>query len=499
MIFFAKGVSGSVKNLKKLTILHSNDLHGDFMAKETDHTLLGGVSMLSGYINKVRREEPNALYVISGDMFRGSLIDSEYKGISTIEIMNMLAPDVVTLGNHEVDYGVAHLLFIEKCALFPIINANMYITSNHVRLFKPYIILDVDGMKILFIGILTKDVLAQTKQEELIGSFIDVKEAAHEVGKICDYYRTEDIDFTVLLTHIGFERDKELASILDPRWGVDIIIGGHSHTLLDEPATVAGIPIVQAASGTAQIGRFDIIIDTDKNAIDSYTWNLISINEENCPRDIQLEEVILKYKDQTDKKYTRVLTRLMDRYTHNVRNQESMIGRLLSDAFQDILDIDIMFLGSGSIRAKELGPLLRYEDLAQIYPYNDEIYSINLSGKQLKQAIMYILREEVFLGLSEFYQFSRGFRVEYDRKQKKLIKLSLNGREIQDGYRIRMGLQAFHFNNIDKFLNLTMDDISAVNPPKVVCTKGLDLLEEYFSKKDIFRASDEQRIFIKEG
>ena len=114
-----------MKNLKKLTILHSNDLHGDFMAKEVDKELLGGVSMLSGYVDKVRREEKNVIYAIAGDMFRGSIIDSEYKGISTIEIMNMIAPDIVTLGNHEVDYGVAHLLFIEKCAQFPIINANM--------------------------------------------------------------------------------------------------------------------------------------------------------------------------------------------------------------------------------------------------------------------------------------------------------------------------------------------------------------------------------------
>ena len=89
-----------MKHLKKLTLLHSNDMHGDFMAKEVDDRLIGGVSMLSGYVGKVRREERNVVYSISGDMFRGSLID----------IMNILAPDVVTLGNHEVDYGIAHLL-----------------------------------------------------------------------------------------------------------------------------------------------------------------------------------------------------------------------------------------------------------------------------------------------------------------------------------------------------------------------------------------------------
>ena len=286
-----------MKNLKKLTILHSNDMHGDFMAQQVDDSLIGGVSRLSGYIQKVRKEEKNVIYAIAGDMFRGSLIDSEYKGISTIEIMNLLSPDVVTLGNHEVDYGLAHLLFIEKCAKFPIINANMYITLNHNRLFRSHLIMNIDGMKVLFIGILTESVLDATKRDKLIGSLVDVEEAAAEVGRICNVYKTVDIDFTVLLTHIGFEADKELAAALDPRWGVDIIIGGHSHTLMHKPAVVAGIPIVQASSGTAQIGRFDIMVDTDRNAIDSYTWQLVPIDESNCPRDYALEKVLLRYKE----------------------------------------------------------------------------------------------------------------------------------------------------------------------------------------------------------
>ena len=93
-----------MSDIKKLTILHSNDLHGDFLAEKIDKKLIGGVSMLSGYVSKVRAEEKNMIYCIAGDMFRGSVIDSEFRGISTIEIMNMLAPDVVTIGNHEIDY-----------------------------------------------------------------------------------------------------------------------------------------------------------------------------------------------------------------------------------------------------------------------------------------------------------------------------------------------------------------------------------------------------------
>ena len=262
-----------MKNLKKLTLLHSNDLHGDFLAERIDNKLVGGVSMLSGYINKVREEEENVIYCIAGDMFRGSVIDAEYKGVSTIEIMNLLGPDVVTIGNHEVDYGLSHLLFIEKCANFPIINANFHIRTNNKRLFQPFYIAHIDGMKILFIGIITEDVLAQTKMDKVIGSFVDICEAAEEIGRICNTYNPIDIDFTIILTHIGFEEDKKLAAMLDPAWGVDVIIGGHSHTFLEHPVKVNDILIVQAGTGTDQIGRFDIMVDTDLNAVDTYTWS----------------------------------------------------------------------------------------------------------------------------------------------------------------------------------------------------------------------------------
>ena len=180
--------------------------------------LVGGVSMLSGYLNKVRAEDPEALYVIAGDMFRGSIIDAEYQGVSTIEIMNYLAPDVVTLGNHEVDYGMAHLLFLEKCCKFPIVNANLYIKTTGMRIFNSHKVLRAAGMNILFIGIITEEIMAAAKNDNLMGTFVDINEAAEEVGKICDNYKSVDIDLTILLTHVGFEEDKKLAKLLMPEW-----------------------------------------------------------------------------------------------------------------------------------------------------------------------------------------------------------------------------------------------------------------------------------------
>ena len=483
-----------MSNIKKLTLLHSNDMHGDFVAENIGDDLVGGVSMLSGYVQKVRKEEENVLYTISGDMFRGSVIDSEYRGVSTIEIMNMIAPDVATLGNHEADYGISHLLFLEKCARFPIINANLYLTTNQVRLFKSHIILEVGGMKVMFIGILTEEVLAQARQERLIGSFVDVHEAAAEVGKICNAYRTQDIDFTVLLTHIGFEEDRKLAALLDPKWGVDVIIGGHSHTLLEEPDIVNGIPIVQAATGTDQIGRFDINIDTDTNSIESYTWQLIPIDDDHCPRDEALEAVLKRYHEETDKKYGRYITRFTDVYTHPARNVETQLGRLFADVFRDSLGLDVMLLGSGSLRNTQMGPIVDFRALTQMFPYNDEIYGITVTGAQLKHMISHLFRPEALAGEhTEFYQFSRDVRFTVNSSDGTLSEITFEGAPIDDERLFKVGLQSFHYKNMGDFFDMPESEVVKNAPVKVLSTSAMDIVDEHLSGCELVLCPTDER------
>lgn len=480
-------------NLKKLTLLHSNDMHGDFMAEEVDAGLKGGVSMLSGYLQKVRSEEENVLYVISGDMFRGSVIDSEFKGLSTIEIVNLLAPNVATLGNHEIDYGIGHLLFLEKCARFPIINANLYLTTNQIRLFRSHIILEIGGMKILFIGVLTEETLAQARQERLIGSFIDVREAADEVGRICNAYRTEDVDLTVLLTHIGFEKDKELAQLLDPRWGVDLIIGGHTHTLLHEPCVVAGIPIVQAATGTDQIGRFDLVIDTDTNTVHRCDWQLIPIDDDHCPRDPALEALLEKYSAAAGEKYSRYITRLGGIYTHPVRNRESQAGRLFADLLRDNLGLDIMMLGSGSLRLAEIGPLVTLKELTEMFPFQEEIYRITVTGRQIKRMLNFVFRPEAMDDdHAEFYQYSRGLKMVVSLSAG-LTELTWEDQPIEDDRLFRVGLQGYHYKNLPDVLCITEEEVQANAPVKVLATSALDVLDELLSSMELVTAPEDPR------
>ena len=468
--------------LKKLTLLHSNDMHGDFLAEKVDDRLVGGIGLLSGYIGKVRAEEPNTLYCIAGDMFRGSVIDSEFRGISTIEIMNMLAPDVVSLGNHETDYGLAHLLFLEKCANFPIINANLHISTNGARLFEPYIIIEVDGMKVLFIGILTEEVINETRKDSLIGSIVDVAEAAEEVGRICDSYNALDIDLTVLLTHIGFEEDKKLAAKLDPAWSVDLIIGGHSHTLPEEPAVVNGIPIVQAGTGTDQIGRFDLVVDTDLNRLDSYQWRTVPINEDNCPADPSIEALIAHYKDRTDQKYSRVVTRFNRCLTHPARNMETALGGLFADALRRSLGVDIMLLASGSVRRDTLGPIVMLSDLKEAFPFDDAAYLLSVRGSQLRRMLLYMLRDETWEGAhTEFYQFSSGLHAVYMKRTRSLLKLTYLGKEIEDDQLFTLGLQEYHYQNFEAAFNVPLAEIRKNGAPRMIATSCLTILEEYLS------------------
>jgi len=481
---------------KPFVILHSNDMHGDFLAevRGEEGRLIGGLSLLSGYLNRVRRKEKNVLYVISGDMVQGSLIDSEFKGISTIELMNYLAPDVVTLGNHELDYGLPHLLFLEKMANFPIVNANLYIKKYHKRLMQPYIILNVDGFDIMFIGIITESVLQALKMDREIGTFITVEEAAAEVGRICNAYKDEDIDLTVLLTHIGFESDKELAAMLDPAWGVDLIIGGHSHTILDQPAVVNGILIAQAGVGTDQIGRFDILVDDDTNSIVDWRWQLLSVDDRLAEPDLELQRFIESYKETVDRKYGTLICRFSQALTHPRREEETALGNLFADIFAERSGADVVLVGSGSIRSKSLGPTVTLGDLYAAFPYDDVLYRCTITGAQLKGIFAHIMRPENRNREGECYQVNREVQAVYNDAERRLESLTIGGIPVADEGQYTILLQGYHYTNSAPNLGLTTEELTALALPKVVSTSARDVLEEYLRTHRNIRSQVEGRL-----
>jgi 5'-nucleotidase / UDP-sugar diphosphatase len=489
-----------IMKTKKITILHSNDMHGDFLAEEVagklnknDEELIGGLALLSGYINKVRQEEENVLYVVSGDMVQGSLIDSDYKGISTIELMNYLAPDVVTLGNHEFDYGLPHLLFLEKMANFPIINANLYIKKYNKRLMKPYVVLKKAGFDILFTGIITDKVIDSIKMDKLVGSFVSLKEASDEVGRITNAYKNSDIDLTVLLTHIGLDSDKKLASMLKPEWGVDLIVGGHSHTAMEKPEKINNVLIVQTGGGTNFIGRMDIVVNDDTNSIVDYKWQLVEIDSETVKPDERLKDYVNSFKKEVDKKYNAMICKFAKKLTHPKREEETILGNLVADAFASCGECDAILLGSGSVRVKEMGPLVTLGDLMACFPYDDSISKYKIKGEQLKKMFAHFMREENRTGEGECYQVNSKVRAVYSDSSKKLISLKIDGKEVDDSGDYTVCIQGFHFNNSLPYLNISNKELLK-NGVTVMTTSGQHVLEEYFRNNQNLTGKIEGRL-----
>lgn len=465
--------------------------------KSGSQKLVGGLALLSGYINKVRREEENVLYVISGDMLQGSLIDSEWKGCSTIEIMNYLAPDVVAIGNHEVDYGLPHLLFLEKMANFPLISANLYVVKNNRRLLQPYIIIKKAGFDILFTGIITEKIIDSIKQDKVIGTFVGVEEASQEAGKICNAYKNDDIDLTILLTHIGFESDIQLAKLLNPEWGVDMIIGGHSHTVLEKPEKVNNILIAQAGVGTNQIGRFDILVDDETNSIVDYKWKLIPIESGIAEPDKELEKYIQSLQGEVDKKYSAILTKFSQALAHPKREEETPLGNLIADALAEKANCDVMLVGSGAIRSKELGPIVTLRDFNACYPYDDILRKFTITGAQLWRMFEHFMRPENRNSEGECYQVNEKVKAIYSNKDRKLISLTIGGIPVERTRFYTICLPEYHFSNSADYLNITQEELMESGESRVVTTSSRQVLEEYFkNNQNLHRKVEDRLVYI---
>ena len=238
-------------------------------------------------------------------------------------------------------------------------------------------------------------------------------------------------------------------------------------------------------------------MDTDTNSIHSYEWKLIPVTLEYCPRNLALEELILKFFTETERKYSRILTRFADIYTHPQRNKETMLGKIFADAFCDSLGLDLMLIGSGSIRDPKLGPIVAYKDLLKIFPFSDEIHRLYMTGSQLRHAIKFMLRDEALSGdHTEYYQFSHGLYAEYSVEDHDLLMLSMNGKPVKDDDVFRVGMQDYHFKNILYFLDLPPEAVEANGRSKVIATKALDVVEEYFLDHPYIIGPEEDRVVV---
>ena len=155
-----------------------------------------------------------------------------------------------------------------------------------------------------------------------------------------------------------------------------------------------GVIIVTAGEGTNQIGRLDLVVDEDTNSVADYQWQLVPIDDTHLRPDEGLKRYIESFQQKVDDKYNTMITRLTKKHTHPRREIETSLGNLFADALEEMTESDIMLVGSGSIRSKELGPAVTLKDIASCFPYNDPLYKSIVSGAQLRSMFGHIMRRE---------------------------------------------------------------------------------------------------------
>ncbi len=362
---------------------------------------------------------------------------------------------------------------------------------------QPHIILKMAGFEILLTGIITDKVIDSIKaQDDLVGSFITLNDAAGEVGRITNAYKNDDIDLTILLTHIGIESDKELAQMLNPEWGVDMILGGHSHTVLKQPEKVNNCLIAQAGVGTDQIGRFDIIVDDETNSIIEYKWQLIPINNQIADPDQRIVDYIESFKTEVDRKYNSILTKFSETLTHPAREQETTLGNLVTDVLAENAQCDVVLVGNGGIRLPELGPVVTLRDFISGFPYDNSLTRVSVTGRQLKTIFTHIMRPDNRTGEGECYQVNNTIQAIYNEPKQQLEKFTINGKSVSNKQMYTLCLESFHLKNAGSYLNVPEEKLIEAGS-KIISTSAREVLEEYFRDHQNIGRKIEGRLIYK--
>lgn len=217
-----------------INIYHTNDTHSQILPYTLPNSgqSYGGIVRRATLIESRRAKDKDLLLFDSGDFVQGSIYFSIFKGKADIELMNVCHYDVACLGNHEFDNGIDNIVDMVSWANFPIVCANLDFTATALEgKIKPYVIFNRKGIKIGVFGLIVKlDGLVMKKNYEGIRYLNYISTANTMVYKLRD---EEHCDLIVCLSHMGISSDTYLA---ERNQGIDIIIGGHSHTYMPEPS-----------------------------------------------------------------------------------------------------------------------------------------------------------------------------------------------------------------------------------------------------------------------
>jgi len=377
----------------EITLLHTNDVHAHYVPFEPfGEPVQGGAARLATVIEEIRTRDDDVLLLDAGDQFQGTLYFTVGGADVVADVMNTLGYDAMCVGNHEFDAGPSELARLIEAADFPVLSANIDASADPDLgdELLPYSVFVFDGQPVAVIGLTTGHTAVSSSPGPKV-EFLDVRSAAQQtVTEI----QMLGINKIIALTHLGYEEDLALAASVH---GIDVIVGGHSHTTLtDYPtrimsASAEPVLVVTVGDWGRYLGELRVTF-TAGGLIENYQGRMIPIDAA-IPEDPAVLDILADYEDDIDTLMSTmvgVTNVSLNGEREDVRGRETNLGNLICDAMlwkTAAFETTIALQNGGGIRASAPKGVITMGQVLEILPYGNQISVLSLTGEQLWTAL----------------------------------------------------------------------------------------------------------------
>ncbi len=362
-----------------LTILHVNDFHGALEPGRpaADRPEEGGAARLAALVRAERT--PTTLFLAAGDLMQGTNLSNIFLGRPVIEAFNLMGLDASAVGNHEFDNGQAEFAERAAEARFPFLAANI----EGAGPWKPSEIRTVGRLRVALFGLTTPETPVATHPRNVAGlAFTDAVAAA----RVMVARLRPQADLVVALTHLGAEEDEKLAAAVP---GIDVIVGGHTHTKLLQPARVGSTLVLQAFESGAFLGRLDLDLDPAGRTVVASRYRLIPVGPA-AGEDPAVAAKVAAYARRLGAKMSEPLGGAavdFDGAKETTRSRETGLGDLVADVMREAAGAEVALVNGGTIRAGIPKGPVTVGTIYNVLPFDNWLISFAVTGRELREAL----------------------------------------------------------------------------------------------------------------
>ncbi len=492
----------------RLTVIHTNDMHAHYLPTRVDGRELGGYARMGTLIEKLRRESVNPILLNGGDTFQGTFLFNTYEGLADLAVMNQLGFQAMAVGNHEFDRGPAALARFAEKASFPLLAANIDVSAEPLLAgkVKDSAILAVAGEKIGVVGALTPD----TPSISSPGDNVKFLPLIPSLQKSIDRLKAQGVDKIIIVSHCGIEVEREMPRQLS---GVDLVVGGHSHTLLGSIAGAQGpypiqafnkdghrALIVQAWDWGKVVGRVELSFDEAGRLMSWDKEGPVPV-EASLPDHPVIAAMIAAFERPMAEAKNRIVGEAAAEIPRgDVRSGESAAGNLVADSILAQTrgaGAVAALMNGGGVRADIPAGPLSFGQLVEVMPFSNSLVVLDLKGSEIKDALEWGARSLPETS-GAFLHISKGSSYRINVDQPSLDRISdvvIAGEAMELDRTYRIGLLSFTASGGDDHRVLK----SAPGRRLDTGLLDIDALVEYVRQASPIRPVLEERIGIVHG